>query len=97
MGKTDSKLSRLRQVITENLRVQRDGEAIDYINIGTALNDACAKQNHAIFARRGCGKTLLLQHSSPAQLRNVDLNPWTVTFDPISRRTQVIALPLNGP
>jgi hypothetical protein len=51
-------------VITENLRVQRDGEPIDYITIGTTLDDACAKQNHAIFARRGCGKTLLLHHSS---------------------------------
>jgi len=64
MASTDTKLQRLRQVITENLRVQRDGETIDYINVGTALNDACAKQNHAIFARRGCGKTLLLHHSS---------------------------------
>src|SRR5688572_26967316 len=58
------KLERLRAVITENLRVQRDGEAIAYINVGTALQDACARQNHAIFARRGCGKTLLLHHSS---------------------------------
>src|SRR5690242_10667168 len=73
----DSKLSRLREVITENLRVQRDGEQIDYINVGTALQDACAKQNHAIFARRGCGKTLLLHHSSrqlKANLRSVYLN-----------------------
>ena len=58
------KLAHLREVITENLRVQRHGEPIDYISIGTALEDACAKQNHAIFARRGCGKTLLLHHSS---------------------------------
>ena len=60
------KLTRLRTVITENLRVQRDGEPIDYINVGNALQDACARQNHAIFARRGCGKTLLLHHSSRA-------------------------------
>lgn len=63
------KLGKLRETITENLRVQRDGQEIDYINVGTALQDACAKQNHAIFARRGCGKTLLLHHSS-RQLRN---------------------------
>jgi hypothetical protein len=72
-----SKLSRLREVITENLRVQRDGESIEYVNVGTALNDAKAKQNHAIFARRGCGKTLLLHHSTrmlPADLRSVYLN-----------------------
>lgn len=71
------KLDRLRQVITENLRVQRDGQPIDYINVGTALQDACSKQNHAIFARRGCGKTLLLHHSSrklDSQLRSVYLN-----------------------
>ena len=60
---TDQKLRKLRTVITENLRVQRDGDAIDYVNVGVALTDACAKQNHVIFARRGCGKTLLLHHS----------------------------------
>lgn len=58
------KLVRLRNAITENLRVQRDGAPIDYINVGTALQDACSRQNHAIFARRGCGKTLILHHSS---------------------------------
>ena len=74
---SDEKLGRLREVITENLRVQRDGEAIDYINVGTALQDACSKQNHAIFARRGCGKTLLLHHSSrvlKSDIRSVYLN-----------------------
>jgi hypothetical protein len=53
---TQEKLSELRQKITESLRVQRDTDSIDYINIGNALNDAKSKQNHAIFARRGCGK-----------------------------------------
>ena len=74
---SEHKLASLREVITENLRVQRDGESIDYINVGTALEDACAKQNHAIFARRGCGKTLLLHHSSRALkpgLKSVYLN-----------------------
>jgi Cdc6-like AAA superfamily ATPase len=57
-------LSLLRQVISENLRVQRGGSVVEYISVGTALQDAKSKQNHAIFARRGCGKTLLLHHSS---------------------------------
>lgn len=61
------KLARLRQLITEGLRVQLGGERIAYINVGNALEDACAKQNHTIFARRGCGKTLLL-HASAAKL-----------------------------
>jgi hypothetical protein len=73
----EQRLARLREAITENLRVQRDGESIDYVNVGTSLEDACAKQNHAIFARRGCGKTLLLHHSSRALkpgLKSVYLN-----------------------
>jgi predicted AAA+ superfamily ATPase len=74
---TSANLADLRRVITENLRVQRDGERIDYINVGTALEDACARQNHAIFARRGCGKTLLLHHSSRVlkpHLKSIYLN-----------------------
>jgi hypothetical protein len=77
MAVDESKLNRLRTVITENLRVQRDGESIDYINIGNALQDTCARQNHAIFARRGCGKTLLLHHSArvlPNGVKAVYLN-----------------------
>jgi len=77
MAVADAKLARLREVITENLRVQRDGEKIDYINVGTVLQDAYSKQNHAIFARRGCGKTLLLHHSSrliKSDMRAVYLN-----------------------
>lgn len=61
------KLVELRQRITESLRIQRDTPGIDYINVGNALNDAKSKQNHAIFARRGCGKTLLL-HKSTTEL-----------------------------
>jgi hypothetical protein len=67
---SQKKLARLRELITESLRVQRGGaELIDYINVGHALEDACARQNHAIFARRGCGKTLLL-HASSKSLRS---------------------------
>jgi hypothetical protein len=39
----DEKLAKLRELITEGLRVQRDGEAITYINVGHALEDACAE------------------------------------------------------
>ncbi len=57
-------LKSLRLVITENLRVQRGGsESIPYIDISNVLNDMTARQNHAIFGRRGCGKTLLLHFS----------------------------------
>ncbi|MFZ0846512.1 MAG: hypothetical protein WAM62_12035, partial [Pseudolabrys sp.] len=71
------KLRKLRELITEGLRVQQGGEAISYINVGHALEDACAKANHTIFARRGCGKTLLLQASRgqlKQELRSVYLN-----------------------
>ncbi|GLH37399.1 hypothetical protein [Pseudomonas moraviensis] len=72
-----AKLGRLREVISENLRVQRDNDPVEYISVGTALQDAMSKQNHAIFARRGCGKTLLLHHSSRnlrAELKSIYLN-----------------------
>lgn len=71
------KLARLRQLITEGLRVQLGGERINYINVGHALEDASARQNHTIFARRGCGKTLLLHASAaalPADVRAIYLN-----------------------
>ena len=58
-------LARLRLVITENLRVQRGPHAtVKYVDVANALPAVCAKQNHTIFARRGCGKTLLLQTST---------------------------------
>lgn len=61
---TDAQSDKLRQVITENLRVQRGGaEHVPYIDVTSALPDVKSRQNHAIFARRGCGKTLLLHHS----------------------------------
>ena len=71
------KLNALRKVITENLRVQKDGDLINYIDVSNALTDAGSKQNHAIFARRGCGKTLLLHASGrdlPANIAKVYLN-----------------------
>ena len=61
----NEKLTKLRLVITENLRVQRGGaDPVPYIDVGNVLNDIRARQNHVVFARRGCGKTLLLHHSS---------------------------------
>src|SRR5210317_144154 len=60
-------LAALRRVINENLRVQRAGaEPVPYIDISSALSDISARQNHAVFARRGCGKSLLLHHSAKA-------------------------------
>ncbi len=57
--------SRLRKIITESLRVQRHGpKQVGYVDSSNALADAGAKQNHVIFGRRGCGKSLLLQESS---------------------------------
>jgi hypothetical protein len=75
---TSTGLTSLRSAITENLRVQLGGgDPVDYISVGTALQDAQSRQNHAIFARRGCGKTLLLHHSSRTLkegIRSVYLN-----------------------
>jgi hypothetical protein len=56
---------KLRLVITEGLRVQRGGaDPVPYIDASNALTDIGARQNHAVFRRRGCGKTLLLQFSA---------------------------------
>lgn len=77
MAASKAKLERLREVISENLRVQKGSDPVDYISVGTALQDAKAKQNHTIFARRGCGKTLLLHHSArtlKSELKSVYLN-----------------------
>jgi len=64
MSADDKQLTVLRQKITESLRIQRDSsDAVPYIDPENILGDVCAKQNHAVFARRGCGKTLLLHYS----------------------------------
>jgi hypothetical protein len=61
---TKGQLTALQTVITENLRVQRGGaDAIGYIDISNALSKTNSRQNHVIFGRRGCGKSLLLQES----------------------------------
>ena len=72
------KLTKLRELTTESLRVQRGGgETITYVNVGHALEDARSRQNHVIFARRGCGKTLLLHDSArqlPPDIKAIYLN-----------------------
>ncbi|MGV8935202.1 MAG: hypothetical protein ACOH1I_11285 [Gallionellaceae bacterium] len=79
MSLSDKKLTLLRQRITEGLRIQRDtGDVVPYIDTAHVVGDVCAKQNHTIFARRGCGKTLLLHYSSQllekSPIRTVYLN-----------------------
>jgi len=55
----------LRTIVQESLRVQRDSpEPVDYIDAAHAVSDAIARQNHVIFGRRGCGKTLLMHFSA---------------------------------
>lgn len=56
-----SKVENLRRIVQENIRVQRGGGgAIDYVDVSRAIPDVTTRQNHVIFGRRGCGKTLLL-------------------------------------
>ena len=77
MTVTSSKLAKLRNVINENLRTQITSAEVQYISYGHVLSDASAKQSHCIFARRGCGKTLLLHESRKglsADLRAIYIN-----------------------
>src|SRR5947207_8803808 len=79
MALTGKQLNLLRVKITEGLRIQRDTtEPVPYMDAANIVGDVCAKQNHTIFARRGCGKTLLLHYStkqlSDSATRTVYLN-----------------------
>ena len=78
MSLQEQQLAALRKVINENLSIQRAGaDPVPYIDVSSALSDICARQNHAVFARRGCGKTLLLHHSAkelPSEVQAVYLN-----------------------
>ena len=71
-------LRKLRLAINESSRVQRGGaDPMPYIDVSNSLIDVGARQNHAIFGRRGCGKTLLLHDSGkrlPPEIRTVYLN-----------------------
>ncbi|ASP35689.1 hypothetical protein [Labrenzia sp. VG12] len=55
---------KLREIITENLRIQKHSESVTYVDTDSLILDLRAKQNHAVFARRGCGKTLLMFKSA---------------------------------
>lgn len=58
--------------------MQRGGaDPIPYIDVVNSVGDALSRQNHAIFARRGCGKTLLLHYTAknlPEEIKAVYLN-----------------------
>lgn len=52
-------------------------DQVAYIDTSNVLADVSARQNHVVFARRGCGKTLLLHYSAkhlPDGVRAVYLN-----------------------
>jgi hypothetical protein len=73
-----ARLKNLRKVIGENTRVQKGGAMpIAYIDVANSLSDVGFRQNHVIFARRGCGKSLLLHTSAteaPSSTVVVDIN-----------------------
>ena len=73
------KLDDLRRLITESIRIQRGStsQRVDYIDSGNVLADVGANQNHVIYGRRGCGKTLLLHESGdrlPDSTKRIYLN-----------------------
>ena len=71
-------VEKLRRIVQESIRVQRGGsEIIEYVDVTRALPDMVAKQNHVVFGRRGCGKTLLMQtaqQKTEASVRVVYIN-----------------------
>jgi hypothetical protein len=67
-----TEVEQLRRIVQESIRIQRSGnKTIDYVDVSRALADMVAKQNHVIFGRRGCGKTLLLQATQQKVDRDV--------------------------
>jgi hypothetical protein len=72
------KIGKFRTIIQESLRVQEgSAEDVKYVDFGTVVSDVSVKQNHVIFARRGCGKTLLLRYTArnlPTDIRAIYLN-----------------------
>jgi len=70
--KKSADYSKLRSIIQENLRVECEStKDLIYIDSGNEVQDICTRQNHVVFARRGCGKTLLLHYS--ARVLNNDI------------------------
>ncbi len=56
-----TEVEQLRKVVQESIRVQRGGPGtIEYVDVTRALADIVTRQNHVVFGRRGCGKTLLM-------------------------------------
>jgi predicted AAA+ superfamily ATPase len=58
----------LRRLISDDVK---------YISSGHTVSDVSARQSHCIFARRGCGKTLLLHQSRrelSADIRAIYIN-----------------------
>ncbi len=68
---SERKIARLRQTITENLRIQGYSDAVNYVDTDSAMSDLSVKQNHVVFARRGCGKTLLLRKSAENAAKDI--------------------------
>ncbi len=67
-----SQVETLRRIVQESIRVQRGGsENIEYVDVTRSLADMIAKQNHVIFGRRGCGKTLLMHTTQQRVSRDV--------------------------
>ena len=58
MSEIEKKIASLRTQITENLRIQKNTKGVEFIDTADLMPDLVAKQNHVVFARRGCGKTL---------------------------------------
>jgi hypothetical protein len=71
-------ISLLKTVISENLRVQLGGaRSIAYIDAAGIMALALSRNNHAIFGRRGTGKTLLLHElrkKLPQDVRVIYIN-----------------------
>jgi hypothetical protein len=65
-------------LIQENTRIQKGSSIeIDYVDVGHALTDAQTRQNHVVFGRRGCGKSLLLEKvrkGAVPQIRSIYIN-----------------------
>ena len=67
-----TEVEQLRRIVQESIRVQRGGsETIEYVDVTRALADMVARQNHVVFGRRGCGKTLLMQTTQQKVDRSV--------------------------
>jgi hypothetical protein len=67
-----TEVEHLRRIVQESIRVQRGGnETIEYVDVTRALSDMVARQNHVVFGRRGCGKTLLMQTAQQKVDRSV--------------------------